>query len=291
MQVHVLTESAQGPQLPTSIVPTATYGELHLGSSEVPIYLWNMSVHPIEVSSKALIDKVTPANQVLLVVLLMETLGQSACGPQKGWILKALNLQDLKELPQAEQEQARGLLLKWEYQFPNSDLDLGKTSLIKHWIELMDPTSFKEHYWHIPPHMYNDVKAHLQKMLHISVIRKSHSLWASVVVLVWRKDGSLRFCIDLRKLNNQTIKDAYLLPHIDDTLNSLQGSQWFSSLNLMSGHSQDKLDEESKLLTAFSIGPLGFYKCNGTYSDRNALQINQCPFNLSVLDGDLPWGS
>ena len=106
--------------------------------------------------------------------------------------------------------------------------------------------------------MYDNVKAHLQEMLDIGVIRKSHSPWASTVVLVWKKGGSLRFCIDLRKLKNQTIKDAYLLPHIDETLNSLQGSQWFSLLDLRSGYWQVKMDEESKPLTAFAIGPLGF---------------------------------
>ena len=121
---------------------------------------------------------------------------------------------------------------------------------------------FKEHYWHIPPHTYNDVKAHLQEMLDIDAIQKSHSLWASMVVLVWKKDGSLRFCIDLRKLNNQTLKDAYLLPHIDETLNSLQGSKWLSLLNPKFEYWQVKMDEESKPLTAFTIEPLGFYKCD-----------------------------
>ena len=72
--------------------------------------------------------------------------------------------------------------------------------------------------------MYNDVRAHLQEMLDIGAIQKSHSPWASAVVLVW-KDSSLRFCIDLRKLNNWTIKDAYSLPHIVETLDRLQGSQ------------------------------------------------------------------
>ena len=76
--------------------------------------------------------------------------------------------------------------------------------------------------------MYDDVKAHLQEMLLV------HSPWASRVVLVWKKDRSLRFCIDLRKLNSENIKDAYLLPHIDETLSSLQGSQWFS-LDMKSG--------------------------------------------------------
>ena len=98
-------------------------------------------------------------------------------------------------------------------------------------------------------------------MLDISTIHKSHSPWTSTVVLVWKKDSSLRFCIDLRKLHNWTVKDAYSLPHIDETLDSLQGSQWFSSLNLKSGYWQVKMDDESKILTAFTVGPLGFYEC------------------------------
>ena len=106
-----------------------------------------------------------------------------------------------------------------------------------------------------------DVRAHIQEMLDIGAICKSHSPWASAVVLVQKKDGGLRFCIDLRKLNMQTIKDAYSLPQINETLDSLQGSQWFSSLNLKSGYWQVEMDEESKPLTAFTVGPLGFYEC------------------------------
>ena len=66
----------------------------------------------------------------------------------------------------------------------------------------------------------------------------------------WKKDGGLRFCIVLRKLNERTIKDAYSLPRIDETLDSLQGSQWFSSLDLKSGYWQVEMDEESKPLTS-----------------------------------------
>ena len=89
-----------------------------------------------------------------------------------------------------------------------------------------DQMPFKECYPCIPPHMCDNVKAHLQEMLDIGAILKSHSPWASAVVLIWKKDGSLRFCINLRKLNNWTINDAYSLPHRDETLDSLQGSQW-----------------------------------------------------------------
>ena len=109
--------------------------------------------------------------------------------------------------------------------------------------------------------MYNHVRAHIQEMLDIGAIQKLHSPWASMVVLVQKKDGSLRFCINLRKLNNWNIKDAYSLPCKDETLDSLQDSQWLSSLNLKSGYWQVEMDEESKPLTAFTVGPLGFYKC------------------------------
>ena len=117
---------------------------------------------------------------------------------------------------------------------------------------------FKECYQHMPPHMYDNVKANLQEMLDIGAIWKLHSPWASAVVLVLKKDRILRFCIGLRKLNNQTVNDAYLLPHIDETLNSLQESQWFPSLDLKSGYWQVEMDEESRPLTAFTVGPFGF---------------------------------
>ena len=98
-------------------------------------------------------------------------------------------------------------------------------------------------------------------MLHIGAIQKSHSPWASTLVLVQKKDGSLRFCTDLRKLNDQMMKDAYSLPPIEETFDTLQGSQWFSSLDLKLGYWQVKMDEESKPLTTFTMRLLGFYDC------------------------------
>ena len=82
-------------------------------------------------------------------------------------------------------------------------------------------------------------------MLDIGAIRHSNSPWASPVVLVRKKDGSLRFCIDLRKLNARTVKDACSLPRIEDALDSLNGACIFISLDLKSGYWQVELDEES----------------------------------------------
>ena len=98
-------------------------------------------------------------------------------------------------------------------------------------------------------------------MLDIGAIRHSCSPWASAIVLVWKKDGSLRFCIDLRHLNSHTIKDAYGLPQIEESLECLNGACIFTSLGLKSKYWQVEMDENSIPYTTFMVGPLGFYEC------------------------------
>ena len=99
-------------------------------------------------------------------------------------------------------------------------------------------------------------------MLDLGAIRPSNSPWASAIVLVRKKDGRLRFCIDLRRLNNRTVKDAYSLLKIESILDSLIGAQIFSTLDLKAGYWQVEMAEECKAYTAFTCGPLGFYECD-----------------------------
>ena len=103
--------------------------------------------------------------------------------------------------------------------------------------------------------MYDEVKMHIQEMLDVGAIQPSNSPWASAVVLVHKKDGKLSFCTDLRKLNSRTIKDAHSLPQIEETLDCLNGAEWFTSLDLKSGYWQVEMEEYSKALTAFTVGP------------------------------------
>ena len=144
MWVHVLTEPMPGPQLPAAVVPTPTYGELHPGSSRVPICLHNLSTCTMEIPTKAMIGQVVPANQVPLVVHPTRTSEKLYNKPQKGWVLEVLDLQGLKEWSESEQKEVRELLLKWEHLFACSNLDLNETALIKHKIELTDWMPFKE---------------------------------------------------------------------------------------------------------------------------------------------------
>ena len=152
-------------------------------------------------------------------------------------------------------------MIEYQHLFALNDLELGKTSKVKHKIKLSNPTPFKDRYRHIPPHEFEEVRNHLQDMLKVGAIRKSFSPWASPVVLVCKKDGSLRFCIDLRKLNSWTIKDAYSLPRIEESLDCLNGAIIFTSLDLKAGYWQVEMEENSIPYTAFIVGPLGFYEC------------------------------
>ena len=92
------------------------------------------------------------------------------------------------------------------------------------------------------------------------LIKPSHSAWSAPAVLVPKRDGSTRFCIDYRRLNQVTIPDSHPLPRIDDTLEALGGSRWFSTLDLKSGFYQVSIDEEDRPKTTFSIPGSGLWQ-------------------------------
>ena len=182
--------------------------------------------------------------------------------PDASWLFDILDLTGIQDWPPDLQKQAKELFTKHQALFSKDDMDLRRTNLVKHKIVLTDPEPFKEKFRSIPPQLYSEVRNHLNEMLKLGAIRKSCSPWASAIVLVRKKNGKLRFCIDLRKLNARTKKDSYALPRIEQTLDHLRGSSIFSTLDLTSGYWQVEMEEECKQFTAFTVGPLGFYECN-----------------------------
>jgi Reverse transcriptase (RNA-dependent DNA polymerase) len=142
------------------------------------------------------------------------------------------------------------------------DIDeLGRTDLVTHRIYTEDVPTIKSRPYSIPPNEQAFVQEEIQRMLDNKLIRRSNSPWTFPVVLVRKKNRKLRFCIDYRKLNNITKKDAYPLPQIDEMLNVLARSQWFSTLDLASGYWQVAMDPKDREKTAFTTR-YGIYEFN-----------------------------
>ena len=138
--------------------------------------------------------------------------------------------------------------------------EIGCTDAAEHIIELLDTEPFKEWFCRIAPPLVEEVWEHLQEMLDGGTFCPSQSLWCNMVVLVRKKNGGLQFCIDFRRLNSQTKKDAYPLPRMQETMESMEGAQFFSTMDLKSGFWQVKMAKDSQQYTAFTVGSMGVYE-------------------------------
>ena len=178
-------------------------------------------------------------------------------------LLEKLDLMGLEAWPKDQAGKAHSLLKEYHDIFSLEKCDMGHTNAIKHKIVLKDPDTppFKEHFCRIPSPQLDEVREHLKLMLNAGVIRHSNSPWCNTVVQVRKKDGSLRFCIDFRKLNSLTVKDSHPLPRICETLESLAGAAHYLTFDMNSGFWQVPMDEESKQYTAFTLGSMGLYEC------------------------------
>ena len=172
-----------------------------------------------------------------------------------------------ENLSPLQQQQLNELFKEYQDVFSQGDEDLGNTPLLEHGIETHGPP-LRQPYRRQNPAVRREEMAQVQQMLSSSVIRPSNSPWASPVVMVRKKDGSLRFCVDFRQLNAATVKDAHPLPRIDDLLDALHGAKWFSTLDLKSGYWQVLIAEQDKEKTVFRT------------SSGQLFEFNQVPFGL-----------
>ena len=172
-----------------------------------------------------------------------------------------------KELREAESQQLKAVLSDYQHLFVGPETKLSTTDKIEHHIDTGNHPPIKQRARRLPVHKQEVAAKEIDNMLEEKIIRPSTSAWASPKVLVTKKDGSPRFCIDFRKLNDVTVKDSFPLPRTDECLDTLAGSKWFCSFDLNRAYWQVPVAEKDKPKTAFA--------------DRSGLyEFNVMPFGL-----------
>ena len=167
-----------------------------------------------------------------------------------------------------ERQQAQRLFLDYADRFVQEGEELGCTPTVQHRIHTKDEQPVVLRHRRIPPNQLAEVKAHLQDLLDKGVIVPSKSDYASPVVLVRKKSGALRLCVDYRLLNAKCRRDQYPLPRIEESLDVLGGAKYFSTIDLASAYNQVEVDPADRHKTAFTT-PMGLF------------EYNRMPFGLS----------
>ena len=181
---------------------------------------------------------------------------------------------DTMNLSSPQRKELASLLDEFTDIFSSGPADLGRTGIVQHRIDTGDHPPIKQAPRRVPMHQQGTVRQHVNDMLQHRVIQPSTSPWAAPIVLVKKKDGTTRFCVDYRKLNDVTRKDAYPLPRIDETLDALAGAKVFTTLDLASGYWQVEVDDADREKTAFTtrhglfefqVMPFGLCNAPGTF--------------------------
>ena len=184
--------------------------------------------------------------------------------------MKDLFENTVKDMTKYQSQRVENMLCKYPNMFAQSNLDFGHTNIVQHNIDTGTSKPHKEPPRRVPYHLQDEVDDTIDKLRQRSIIEPSISPWAAGVVLVKKHDGSTRFCVEYRKLNSKTTKDAYPLPRIDDSLQQLSGAEWFSTIDLCSGYWQAGIHPTDRDKTAFAtrkglyqflVMPFGLCKC------------------------------
>jgi transposase InsO family protein len=150
------------------------------------------------------------------------------------------------------------LQLEFPHVFARDSMDLGRAKGVEHRINIRG-NPVKHMYRSIPQSLEAELEKQVKEMLHMDIIRPSNSPFASPALFQTKKDGTWRLCVDYRKLNEQTVKDAYPMPRPKETFRRMAGAKFFSTLDLQSGYWQIPLNRDDRAKTAF-VTPRGLFE-------------------------------
>lgn len=221
---------------------------LHRGSNVVSFEVANYSEHSTKIMKNQVVAVVQQA-KALLVTKNKDNVGQDF-----------LDSFRFDHLDGEEAKKLKDFLIKNRDVFAMNHNEMGCTNVINHTIELTDPEPIKDKLRPPPLAIYDELRDHVKELIEADIIRESKSPFCSNVVVAKKKDGSIRMCVDYRKVNAKTKPDAYQLPRPDTLIDCLKGSRYYASLDLISGYNQIRMQEDDREKTAFSVGSLGFYE-------------------------------
>ena len=292
MQVEdTLLQPDQSGHAWTTLVNTSRFTQQMKGGTPIGVA---MEATPIALGGTTLIEDVVPFSRELLVE---ETSGgtvgiQRVSGTQLDGDTHQQELMELIEVPDLPPEEKTCLLdliAELHGAFSLSMEDRGETDLVQFEIDTGSASPRRQSPRRMPFLVRQEVTRQLQDMQAAGIIQPSKSPWASPIVLVQKKDGSHRFCVDYRELNSVTKKDTFPLPRIDDLLDQLGCAKYFSTLDLASGFWQIRVHPDSVEKTAFAV-PQGLYEfvmpfglCNAPSVFQRLMQ--QVLMGLNPLDG------
>ncbi len=186
--------------------------------------------------------------------------------------------------------QLKELLVNYTDIFAENDYDLGNFTEIEHSVDTGNAKPVRQRMRRTPVCFVDEEKAILDKMIKAKVIQPSVSDWAAAPVLIRKRDGQVRWCVDYRALNNVTIKDVYPLPLVEECMDTLAGNRWFSKLDANSAYWQVKIKESDQKKTAFvtkyglyEFVRMGFGLCNAPATYCRIMNLVLRGLNWSIL--------